>query len=131
MEGGAVAQIATTEQRGAPAGRATTGEAVGVSYDPKDLRPGDCILTVGRERLTLGGAMDLGIEGATDCPFDHCAMAGEGVLLEQLITMTASPLDKYTENGWRFTPPLTLPTAVRRPARPRKPHPPGLAMARA
>jgi hypothetical protein len=27
-EGGAVAQIATTEQRGAPAGRATTGEAV-------------------------------------------------------------------------------------------------------
>ena len=78
-----------------------------MSYDPKDLRLGDLILTVGRERLSLAGALDLGIEGATDCPFDHCAMVGEGVLLEQLITMTASPLDKYTENGWRYSIPAT------------------------
>ena len=78
-----------------------------MSYDPKDLRPGDCILTVGRERLSLDGALDMGVEGATDCPFDHCAMVGEGVLLEQLITMTVSPLDKYQENGWRYAIPAT------------------------
>ena len=71
-------------------------------YDPTTLQSGDVLLMIGRPQLDLGGALDAGIEWATDSPFDHAALVGDGVLLEQLWTVTQSPLDKYAANGWRF-----------------------------
>ena len=43
-----------------------------MSYDPKDLRPGDILLMVGRPRLTAGGALD----GAIACLKDSLAPFG-------------------------------------------------------
>ena len=73
-----------------------------MSYDPKDLRPGDILLMVGRPRLTAGGALDVAIEWATDSPFDHACMVGDGHLIESLDVVTRSPLDKYAANGWVY-----------------------------
>lgn len=77
-------------------------------YVPGDLRPGDCILTIGKRGLSSPSEwLTDGIDWATDCPFDHCVMVGDGEIIEQLSTMTVSPLDKYQHNGWRFTIPST------------------------
>ena len=65
MEGGAVAQIATTEQRGAPAGRATTGEAVGVTGQTSVRFEHQVDVTVPRDLGSIQWLLD-GLQQALD-----------------------------------------------------------------
>ena len=76
-----------------------------MAYDPAHLQPGDILLMVGRPNLSLGGWLDASIEWATDSPFDHAAIVGDGEIIEALWAVTASPPDKYAENGWAFSVP--------------------------
>lgn len=71
-------------------------------YSVGELQPGDVLLMVGRPELTLGGALDAGIEWATDSPFDHACIVGEGELIEALWRVSVSPLNKYASNGWAY-----------------------------
>lgn len=73
-----------------------------MAYDPKDLRPGDVLLMVGRPSWSLGGLLSAAIEWATVSPFDHAAIVGDGCIIEALRHVTRSPLNRYAANGWRF-----------------------------
>ncbi len=80
-----------------------------MSYDPVSLHPGDVLLMVRSRPLdSLPGVIDAGISVSTVNPFEHSAMVieknGTFVLVEALLHITISPLDKYVSNGWPLSP---------------------------
>ncbi len=80
-----------------------------MSYDPTTLKCGDVLLMIRSHPLdSLPGIIDAGISASTVNPFEHSALVVEQnrrlVLVEALLHVTLSPLDKYTSNGWRFSP---------------------------
>lgn len=82
---------------------------VGLSYDPATLKCGDVLLMVRAHPLdSLSGIVDAGISASTVNPFEHSALVveedGSLVLVEALLHVAVSPLDKYVSNGWRLSP---------------------------
>jgi hypothetical protein len=83
-------------------------------YRPEDLRPGDIILCEGE--LDVRDPLGLLIVWASDNPFQHAALVGDGELLEAIDEVGAVRLDAYAPVGWRFevagATPAQLRTAV-------------------
>lgn len=80
-----------------------------MSYSPASLRVGDVLLMVRDHPLdSWSGLIDTGISTSTVNPFEHSALVveqnGSLVLVEALLHVTVSPLDKYTANGWALSP---------------------------
>ena len=80
-----------------------------MSYNPTSLKVGDVLLMIRSHPIdSLPGLIDAGISTSTVNPFEHSALvveqAGSLVLVEALLHVTVSPLDKYTQNGWAFSP---------------------------
>lgn len=69
-------------------------------YRPEDLRPGDIILCEGE--IDVSDPLGLLIVWASDNPFQHAALVGDGELLESLDVVGTVPLDAYAPVGWRF-----------------------------
>ena len=84
-------------------------------YRPEDLRPGDIILCEGD--VDVRDPLGLLIVWASDNPFQHAALVGDGELWEALDVVGTAPLDAYAPAGWRFqvagATPGQLRTAVR------------------
>lgn len=71
-----------------------------MAYDPATLAMGDVVLVERGPRDLLGWLIDV----ATDSPFCHAALVGDGCLIEALWTVTRSPLGKYAAAGWAYRP---------------------------
>ncbi len=83
-------------------------------YRPEDLRLGDIILCEGA--LDVRDPLGLLMVWASDNPFQHAALVGDGELLESLDVVGTAPLEAYAPVGWRFqvagATPVQLRTAV-------------------
>lgn len=75
-------------------------------YDVGQLRPGDIALVCGHTQgeSAAGFLLDFLIDFATVNPFHHAAIVGDGVLIEALWKVTASPLGKYQDVAYAFRP---------------------------
>lgn len=69
-------------------------------YRPEDLRPGDIVLCEGE--IDVFDPLGLIIKWATDNPFVHALVVGNGELIEAVENVSVGPLDKYAPVGWRF-----------------------------
>ncbi len=69
-------------------------------YRADELRPGDIILCTGA--LDVRDPLGLLFVWASDNPFQHAVLVGDGELLEGLDAVGAVPLDEYGPVGWRF-----------------------------
>jgi cell wall-associated NlpC family hydrolase len=70
-------------------------------YNPADLKPGDIILCTGE--LHVVDIVGLLIQWATNNPFQHAALVGNGCLIEAVEPdVRTAPLDEYAECGWRY-----------------------------
>ena len=83
-----------------------------MAYRVQDVRCGTILLMERHHPLLSGpGALDTGITVSTVNPFDHSALVvvqeGALVIVEALLHVTVSPLDKYVTDGWAFSVPLT------------------------
>ena len=85
-----------------------------MAYVPKHLRSGDVILVAGHRlgESVAGVVFDWLIDFATVNPFHHAAIVHDGLLIESLWTVTASPLDKYASTGYAFRPSLSKPVCA-------------------
>ena len=83
-------------------------------YRPEDLRAGDIVLCEGG--LDVRDPLGLLFMWASDNPFQHAALVGEGELLESVDVVGVAPLDAYAQVGWRYgvagASPAQLRTAV-------------------
>ena len=69
-------------------------------YRAEDLVPGDIILCEGA--LDVRDPLGLLFVWASDNPFQHAALVGEGELVEGLDEVGTVPLAEYAHVGWRF-----------------------------
>lgn len=67
-----------------------------MGYDAAGLNQGDIIL------ISSGGVIADLIHWITVNPFNHAVLVGDGVLIEALLHVSESPLDKYQSTGWVY-----------------------------
>lgn len=71
-----------------------------MAYNPAHLHPGDVLLVRALTHCDVLGAL---IDFATDSPYHHAVLVGDGFLIEALGHVTRSPLDKYKASADAFT----------------------------
>lgn len=77
-------------------------------YTPDEVHCGDVILVVPKIHQALWDkVLNEGIQISTVNPFAHAAMVvrhhNQLTIAEALFRITLSPVDKYAQNGWRFS----------------------------